>query len=328
MKPKSEISVIVPVYNVESYLDRCIKSILSQTFIDYELILVDDGSSDKSGTICDLYAMKDDRIKVIHQTNGGVSRARNVGINAAIGTWICFIDSDDRVGPDLLSSLYEARQDTDLIISGMFRLNAASEIISTKTFTNALICVDEMVKSEFENSIFRSKGPYCKLYKSKIIKKNSILFPEGIHASEDFIFNLRYLSFCKKIKTIDYVGYYYENHGGGLVTKKWPFEQEVNLVDYIGAIMVRLESSLDKACLETIEKYRSELLYRALISIYHFKYSFKQRMDYLHFLYDYPFRYGVTFKKIYFPHNWKVSACHLLFRLKFFLLFDVIMKRI
>ena len=93
MNPK--ISVIVPVYNVEMFLRRCIDSILAQTFTDFELLLIDDGSKDKSGEICDEYATKDVRIRVFHKQNGGVSSARNVGLNHAIGEYICFCDADD-----------------------------------------------------------------------------------------------------------------------------------------------------------------------------------------------------------------------------------------
>lgn len=95
----TKISVIVPVYKVEKYIGECINSILAQTFKDFELILVDDGSPDKSGEICDSYAKKDNRIKIFHKKNGGVSSARNFGIDKAVGEWLCFIDSDDTILP-------------------------------------------------------------------------------------------------------------------------------------------------------------------------------------------------------------------------------------
>lgn len=101
-----KISVIVPVYNVEKYLSLCIDSILSQTFTDFELLLVDDGCTDKSGEICDGYAKTDARIKVFHTENRGVSAARNLGIKEASADWICFVDSDDWVEKKFLSDLY------------------------------------------------------------------------------------------------------------------------------------------------------------------------------------------------------------------------------
>lgn len=105
MKPV--ISVIVPIYNVEKYLPRCIESILNQSFKEFELILVDDGSSDNSGKICDIYAEKDERVKVIHKENGGVSSARNVGIKAVNGEYIGFVDPDDYIDREMYKNLYE-----------------------------------------------------------------------------------------------------------------------------------------------------------------------------------------------------------------------------
>lgn len=111
-----KITVIVPVYNVEKYLSRCIESILAQSFTFFELILVDDGSPDNCGVICDLYALKDDRIKVIHQKNAKVSAARNAGISIAQGEWIAFIDPDDWIHRDYLRLLYEgAKEETDIV---------------------------------------------------------------------------------------------------------------------------------------------------------------------------------------------------------------------
>ena len=97
-----QISIVVPVYNVEKYLERCIDSILAQTFTDFELLLINDGSKDSSGLICDKYAEKDSRIRVFHKENEGVSRARNLGISNARGRWLCFIDSDDWVDKEYL----------------------------------------------------------------------------------------------------------------------------------------------------------------------------------------------------------------------------------
>ena len=112
-----KISVIVPVYNVEKYLSRCIDSILAQTFTDFELLLIDDGSKDKSGEICDEYANKDNHVKVFHKENGGVSSARNLGLDNAQGEWITFVDSDDFVNSDWLS-YYAKSFDVDLIVQG------------------------------------------------------------------------------------------------------------------------------------------------------------------------------------------------------------------
>ena len=102
-----KISVIVPVYNAEKYLHRCIDSILSQTFTDFELLLIDDGSKDGSGAICDEYAAKDNRVRVFHKENGGVSSARNLGLDNACGEWVTFVDADDYVRPSYLATYIE-----------------------------------------------------------------------------------------------------------------------------------------------------------------------------------------------------------------------------
>ena len=117
------ISVIVPVYNVAAYLDRCVKSIVNQTYADLEIILVDDGSPDQCGTMCDNWAMKDKRIKVVHKENGGLSDARNAGIEVASGDYIGFVDSDDWIEPDMYQDLLEAveREGAELAVTGINR---------------------------------------------------------------------------------------------------------------------------------------------------------------------------------------------------------------
>lgn len=116
------ISIIIPVYNSEKTLNRCVNSILNQTFMDWELLLVDDGSTDKSGKICDQYALKDFRIRVFHKKNGGVSSARNTGLDYAIGSWITFVDSDDFIDATFLDTLIRL-QSSDLCISGIQFIN-------------------------------------------------------------------------------------------------------------------------------------------------------------------------------------------------------------
>ena len=122
----TRISVIVPVYNADLYIKDCIESILRQSFRDFELILVDDGSLDRSGEICDAYEKKDSRIRVIHQTNQGQAAARNHAIKIAKGEWVCFVDSDDLIHPNMLKSLLHAAIETGSNISACDRLEAAT----------------------------------------------------------------------------------------------------------------------------------------------------------------------------------------------------------
>ena len=114
------VSCIIPVYNTEKYLPRCIESVLAQTFVDWELLLIDDGSTDASGSICDEYAAKDERIRVFHKENGGISSARNVGLNYAQGEWIFFVDSDDSLPKTSLESLLSRSSDANIIAGGFF----------------------------------------------------------------------------------------------------------------------------------------------------------------------------------------------------------------
>ena len=115
-----KISIIVPIYNVEQYLSKCIDSILAQIFTDFELLLIDDGTPDRSGVICDEYAMKDDRIRVFHKENGGVSSARNLGLDEARGEWVAFVDSDDWIEKEMYQSLYNVADsyDVDVVMCG------------------------------------------------------------------------------------------------------------------------------------------------------------------------------------------------------------------
>ena len=107
------VSVIVPVYNVEQFLEKCIESICCQTYSQMEIILVDDGSTDRSGAVCDEWAQKDSRIRVIHKQNGGLSDARNAGIEIAVGSWLMFVDSDDTIAPDTIERLHQAATEYD-----------------------------------------------------------------------------------------------------------------------------------------------------------------------------------------------------------------------
>lgn len=192
------ISCIVPVFKVEQFLQQCIDSILAQTFTDFELILVDDGSPDNSGKICDEYAKKDSRIKVIHKENGGVSSARNVGLDIAKGEWICFVDSDDWVEPEYMQMLYEGALTTvnSISICGLVNqeeLAFFSEL--SKTENTYLEYNNESfvyILERYRNTNFCTNilhAPWCKLYNKKII--NNIRFNEDISVFEDFDFNMK-----------------------------------------------------------------------------------------------------------------------------------------
>lgn len=203
-----KISVIVPVYNVEKYLNRCVDSILNQTFEDFELILVNDGSPDNCGNICDEYAQKDNRVKVIHKKNGGVSSARNVGIDIAQGEYIMFVDSDDWINENMLNDMYNM-PDSDMKVSSIRMIgkdNSTEYIIDTKMHTQ-----EELLIGFFSEAfpIICLCGPWCKLYKKDIIFNNAVRFNEDMSLGEDTYFNLNYIKHCKKVYTSEQIYYYY-----------------------------------------------------------------------------------------------------------------------
>lgn len=217
-----KISVIVPVYNTEKYLRRCIDSILTQTFTDFELLLIDDGSKDASGAICDEYAKQDSRVKVFHKENGGVSSARNLGINNAIGEWITFIDSDDTVPNDALYLLQSntLEGDVEFVIGGYSIVNETGAV----TYSNDKHIIITMSKERIVGEMFcpqyyRYWGYVCsKLYKTSLIRLNQISFNENIFFNEDRLFCVEYLCNIngKGVMLLDSCYNYYESESSAM----------------------------------------------------------------------------------------------------------------
>ena len=188
------ISFVTPVYKAEQFIRQCVDSMLAQTYTNIEVILVDDGSPDNCGAICDEYAAKDSRIKVIHQKNGGVSAARNTGIAHSMGEWIAFVDADDKVTDDYIEKLMA--KDGDWIIGGYRDTNHNSCLLKEDSYIGKERLVQffqEHQKYLYSNTI------WGKLYSSPIIKKYYIKFNSCLRFSEDLIFNLHYLRYCNAI---------------------------------------------------------------------------------------------------------------------------------
>lgn len=223
------ISVVIPVYNVARYLDECVISVVEQTYQEWECILVDDGSIDGSGNICDEWGKKDERIRVIHQNNGGVSRARNKGIKEAKGEYVVFVDSDDWLGKEHLSKLIEASA-ADLVVSGVTQLGTNGICTEykpscNKTFNLSADFVDDFVAL---NRNFLLYAPYVKLYKRSLLEYHNICFPVECHYGEDLQFNLNYLQYVKTLTQVEDSSYYYRRGSDTLSTKTRPnqFEQD------------------------------------------------------------------------------------------------------
>lgn len=202
------ISVIVPVYNTEKYLDRCIQSILSQTYTDFELLLIDDGSTDSSGAICDRYAEQDSRFRVFHKPNGGVSSARNLGLDNVKGEWVAFVDSDDIVLPEFLTNYIDINSDSDLLVQGITpNYSVNSEYIISKTSFDYNGNIQEGVIRMNKCQMF---GSLCnKLFKFSIISTNELRLNKTFRYREDEEFLLRYMSMVKTVAATSRVGYVY-----------------------------------------------------------------------------------------------------------------------
>ncbi|MHC1681566.1 MAG: glycosyltransferase family 2 protein [Clostridiaceae bacterium] len=224
------ISIIVPVYKVEAYLHRCINSILSQTLYDFELILVDDGSPDNCGNICDEYALEDNRVKVIHKSNGGLSAARNAGIEVATGDYIGFIDSDDWVEDEMYKNMYEAaiKNEADLVVCNYSRVFKDKVINNYLKLTDENIDISEIGLDEyFYRYFFRYVHGYeswNKLYKREIIISNNLRFEEKKEEifSEDLLFNLYLLCHVHKISSLQNSFYNYLQREGSLMNSPRP----------------------------------------------------------------------------------------------------------
>jgi glycosyltransferase involved in cell wall biosynthesis len=205
-----KISIIVPVYNVEKYLSRCIDSLLRQTYQNFELILVDDGSSDTSSDICDLYVQKDIRVKCIHKKNGGVSSARNIGIEQAVGDYIVFVDSDDWVKDWYLERIILSLKGKDMLFYGACISNSKGQVLSTlklKNLNSDLIPYLEILSYLLNTEVFGHT--WMMIIKKNLICSNDIRFLENISIHEDFIFACECLRKAHSIVTCDDTPYIY-----------------------------------------------------------------------------------------------------------------------
>lgn len=199
-----KVSIIIPVYNAEKSIRRCVDSVLRQCFTDFELLLIDDGSKDNSGIICDEYKKKDSRIKVFHKENGGVSTARNLGIEKSTGEWITFIDADDWVEPRFLNDVGNLTNNNIDWVFAEWRtvwdrvhLNEINEYEGKYLFESKKD-IDEMWNRMANLDIFRC--PWGKFFKLSVIRKNKLHFDQELRYGEDTVFNYEYLALSNCIK--------------------------------------------------------------------------------------------------------------------------------
>lgn len=210
---KIDVSIIVPVYNVENYLHRCVDSILEQTYSNFEIILVDDGSKDDSGNICDYYKQKDCRVKVIHKENGGLSDARNCGMKIAKGDYILFVDSDDYLDKFSIEKLFEKAKkfNLDIVEGKAYTVKKSTTIDDFVTYgidEKRIYSGTEYAISRIKNHCFYA-AVWLKMYKKELIEKNKLKFKDK-RLHEDELWNPQAILNADRIMYIDYPFYYYD----------------------------------------------------------------------------------------------------------------------
>lgn len=249
------ISVIVPIYNVEKYLDKCVQSIVNQTYKNLEIILVDDGSPDNCCQLCDDWAKRDSRIKVIHKENGGVSSARNVALDAANGDYVGFVDGDDYIEPVMYEKLLSCAManNADIVVCNNSNETEDAEQLSLAFYKENVFC-EENVVLEFIRSIeFDSTSTCNKLFRKEITSR----FDKEIIIGEDYLFNYYSVKQCSKLYVISDVLYHYVFHNKSAMRSA-----NVNIIERYKNVKKILDSEKDNirnynACLI---KYQSELL--------------------------------------------------------------------
>lgn len=265
---KMKISIIIPVYKVEKLLPRCIESVLRQSYSNLEILLINDGSPDRSGEICDAYAEKDRRIRVIHKQNEGVSATRNLGIREASGDYIFFLDSDDFLPEHAIATLQNVaiKTDADIIISNYSRINENNEITKNAPFPVTQEKPDFQNDSQERLNFYFHYGVevWNRLYKLSFVKDNQVFFDKGVYYAEDCLFNLKLFANNPEIAVVnEYTYYYYYNINSVANTyKKNLFENFALLLEkyiqylegrnkvdeYQDMISLRAFSSIDSVC--------------------------------------------------------------------------------
>lgn len=320
-----EISVIVPVYNAEKYISRCIDSILSQRIPDFELLLIDDGSTDNSGALCDEYAEKDSRIKVFHQANKGASAARNTGIDIAEGDWIVFVDADDWVDSEYLESLYEHVKSSDgemFVFQGLIKKHQQN--ISLIQLDCSDIDITHNADLLFEKiNLFKYCGPCCKILKKEYLK--NIRFNENIIAAEDYDFLIRYLTLCNMVKLSSQVHYFYEHHNNSVSCRLYSFENELSGLKQLKQSFCFF-LNIKKSNMAELQFYKIRSYYtgRLLYSVYSERKS--KRHTRLENLKRIPVEDILLFKKYNIPETLFLRIVKFLFVRRFFSILDLLYK--
>lgn len=207
------VSIIVPAYNVERYIQQCLESIKAQTYQNIEVIIIDDGSKDQTRYICDEFSESDKRFKVLHKINEGISAARNLGVETASGTYITFVDADDYIKENHIESLVNMikKYAADLSITSHMQVKSGEKVTENQVNSPTILNRKQVFQHLYNNDMY---GGYLwnKLFKAEIIRENNIFFPKNINVFEDMIFICDYLNYCKKTVYGHEITYYYVQH--------------------------------------------------------------------------------------------------------------------
>lgn len=260
-----DISIIIPVYNVAGYLERCLQSILCQDFVSYEVILVDDGSTDESVAICDDYAEKDARFKAFHKKNGGVSSARNAGIELAKGRYVVFVDSDDALTEGALQSMMSAAGTSDVdFVTGGFNIYDDESLSMTMAPSGTAVYSDMNLFLEEnlmdEGQFFR--GPWAKMYRRNILVDNGLRFDESLSYAEDKLFVYSFLNYADSAAAIGSPVYDYFRRNGTLSGGKTTERRAAQLLDVVPLISKAMVALMHKypGCKALRKVYRKDLV--------------------------------------------------------------------
>ncbi len=274
-----EFSIIVPVYNVEKYLNRCIDSVLNQSFGDFELILVDDGSTDGCPQICDGYAKNDERVHVVHKENGGPSAARNVGIDLAKGKFCWFVDGDDCISPDALERLLPYTRKSEIVNFGYseYRDPEAPDFNKNKKrYPYTGLASKEDIRSLMNTACTKVLLPFAwrNVYLTSFIKENNLRFQPGLSIGEDSVFNMEAFLKSESIYFADeyFYGYYFRVDG---LSKKRQPDFDFSVVSGIELYNKLRDENYKKLCSSPNNKYFEDAGRYIIESIYIYTFLFK-----------------------------------------------------
>lgn len=254
-----KISIVVPVYNVEKYLNECVDSLLKQTVPAHEIILVDDGSKDNSGAICDEYVAKYPQVKTIHKANAGLGMARNTGLDHATGDYVVFIDSDDFCQPDMVEQLYSIVSKTgcDTCKSSFNRVDMEGNFLHSETVVPGSFTGDQVQQALLPRMIGSAPDRHdsipmsacCTMYSMEIIRNNSLRFvSERQWISEDIIFNIAYYAKAQHVILSEYIGYNYRINPHSLSTSYRADRFEKSLALYHEQARLLTEMGIYEIC--------------------------------------------------------------------------------